>query len=78
MQDSEDEQGNVKAPREHLGGLTLHPVPESVPRARRWFRTLIAQHEPACSIDDCLLSVGAGRGRQLRLTVSAFCPFSRG
>jgi anti-sigma regulatory factor (Ser/Thr protein kinase) len=37
--------------------MTLYPVPESVPRARRWFRKLIARHEPACSLDDCLLMI---------------------
>jgi hypothetical protein len=25
-----------------LGAMTLHPEPESVPRARRWFRKFIA------------------------------------
>ncbi|AQS68939.1 ATP-binding protein [Streptomyces pactum] len=41
------------APR--LGAMTLHPVAESVPRARRWFRKLITPYYPACSVDDCLL-----------------------
>ncbi|MEU1695676.1 ATP-binding protein [Streptomyces hirsutus] len=38
-----------------LGAMTLHPEPESVPRARRWFRKFIAPYNPACSIDDCVL-----------------------
>ncbi|MDV9196076.1 MULTISPECIES: ATP-binding protein [unclassified Streptomyces] len=38
-----------------LGAMTLHPVPESVPRARRWFRKFIAPYNPACSVDDCSL-----------------------
>lgn len=44
-----------EAAREPLGRLVLCPVHESVPRARRWFRTFTAQHELARSIDDCLL-----------------------
>ncbi|MFF9815957.1 ATP-binding protein [Streptomyces sp. NPDC014006] len=43
------------APR--LGAMTLHPEPESVPRARRWFRKFIAPYNPACSIDDCALLI---------------------
>ena len=38
-----------------LGAMTLHPEPESVSRARRWFRKFIAPYNPACSIDDCTL-----------------------
>ncbi|MGZ3099924.1 ATP-binding protein [Streptomyces sp. H62] len=38
-----------------LGAMTLPPVAESVPRARRWFRKFISAYEPACSVDDCLL-----------------------
>ncbi|WP_055566004.1 ATP-binding protein [Streptomyces atriruber] len=38
-----------------LGGMTLYPVPESVPRARRWFRKFTASYDLACSIDDCVL-----------------------
>ncbi|CAL9509899.1 hypothetical protein SUDANB32_03603 [Streptomyces sp. enrichment culture] len=37
--------------------MVLDPTPESVPRARRWFRKLIAPYEPACSVDDCLLLI---------------------
>jgi anti-sigma regulatory factor (Ser/Thr protein kinase) len=37
--------------------MTLHPEPESVPRARRWFRKFIAPYDPACSIDDCTLMI---------------------
>ncbi|MFE7980735.1 ATP-binding protein [Streptomyces cellulosae] len=40
-----------------LGAMTLHPEPESVPRARRWFRKFIAPYNPACSIDDCTLMI---------------------
>lgn len=40
-----------------LGAMTLHPVAESVPRARRWFRKFIAPYNPACSIDDCALMI---------------------
>ncbi|MET7363578.1 ATP-binding protein [Streptomyces sp. NPDC005562] len=40
-----------------LGAMTLHPIAESVPRARRWFRKFIAPYEPACSIDDCVLMI---------------------
>ncbi|WP_328561236.1 ATP-binding protein [Streptomyces coelicoflavus] len=38
-----------------LGGMTLHPVAESVPRARRWFRKFLAPYQPSCSVDDCVL-----------------------
>lgn len=38
-----------------LGAMTLQPEPESVSRARRWFRKFIAPYRPACSIDDCTL-----------------------
>ncbi|QES45888.1 ATP-binding protein [Streptomyces venezuelae] len=38
-----------------LGGVTLRPVPESVPRARREFRVFTASYNLACSIDDCVL-----------------------
>jgi anti-sigma regulatory factor (Ser/Thr protein kinase) len=37
--------------------MTLHPSPESVPRARRWFRKFIAPYNPACSVDDCVLMI---------------------
>ncbi|WP_093799049.1 ATP-binding protein [Streptomyces sp. Wb2n-11] len=40
-----------------LGAMTLHPTPESVPRARRWFRKFIAPYNPACSVDDCVLMI---------------------
>jgi anti-sigma regulatory factor (Ser/Thr protein kinase) len=36
------------------GAMTLYPVPESVGRARRWFRHLVEPHKPACSMDDCV------------------------
>ncbi|KOV76821.1 hypothetical protein ADL01_16160 [Streptomyces sp. NRRL WC-3618] len=40
-----------------LGAMTLHPVAESVPRARRWFRKFITPYNPACSVDDCALMI---------------------
>jgi anti-sigma regulatory factor (Ser/Thr protein kinase) len=40
-----------------LGAMTLHPEPESVPRARRWFRKFIAPYNPSCSIEDCALMI---------------------
>ncbi|MFD5160354.1 ATP-binding protein [Streptomyces hawaiiensis] len=40
-----------------LGAMTLHPVAESVPRARYWFRKFLAPYNPACSIDDCALMI---------------------
>ncbi|MFI9616634.1 ATP-binding protein [Streptomyces sp. NPDC052023] len=40
-----------------LGAMTLHPVAESVPRARRWFRKFIAPYNPSCSVDDCVLMI---------------------
>ncbi|NKI44540.1 ATP-binding protein [Streptomyces physcomitrii] len=35
--------------------MTLHPLPDSVGRARRWFRRLIAPYGMACSVEDCVL-----------------------
>ncbi|MGW5867520.1 ATP-binding protein [Streptomyces sp. NPDC055239] len=35
--------------------MTLYPVPESVSRARRWFRKFTATYDLVCSIDDCVL-----------------------
>ncbi|MEU4465276.1 ATP-binding protein [Streptomyces sp. NPDC024017] len=40
-----------------LGAMTLHPVAESVPRARYWFRKFLAPYNPSCSIDDCALMI---------------------
>ncbi|NEA87437.1 ATP-binding protein [Streptomyces sp. SID7958] len=40
-----------------LGSVTLEPLPESVPRARRWFRKLITPYRPSCSVDDCVLLI---------------------
>ncbi|MBQ0868117.1 MULTISPECIES: ATP-binding protein [Streptomyces] len=42
---------------EPLGSMTLYPVPESVSRARRWFRKFMARHDLACSMDDCVLMI---------------------
>ncbi|MEU3253332.1 ATP-binding protein [Streptomyces sp. NPDC006997] len=55
--------GNIPAARNGpsdsvpLGAMTLHPLPESVPLARRWFRKFIAPYDPACSVDDCALMI---------------------
>ncbi|TDT24019.1 anti-sigma regulatory factor (Ser/Thr protein kinase) [Streptomyces sp. BK208] len=38
-----------------LGAMTLHPVAESVPLSRRWFRKFLTPYQPACSVDDCVL-----------------------
>ncbi|MET9824291.1 MULTISPECIES: ATP-binding protein [unclassified Streptomyces] len=38
-----------------LGAMTLNPVTESVPRARRWFRKFLTPYQPICSVDDCVL-----------------------
>ncbi|MGV9914010.1 ATP-binding protein [Streptomyces tendae] len=43
----------AESPR--LGAMTLHPVAESVPRARRWFRKFVTPYQLTCSIDDCVL-----------------------
>ncbi|MBC2905377.1 ATP-binding protein [Streptomyces cupreus] len=40
-----------------LGAMTLHPVAESVPRARRWFRKFIDPYNLACSLGDCELMI---------------------
>lgn len=40
-----------------LGSMTLQPTPDSVSRARRWFRKLIAPYGPHCSVDDCVLMI---------------------
>ncbi|MBV2353324.1 ATP-binding protein [Streptomyces sp. J2-1] len=40
-----------------LGAMILYPTPDSVPRARRWFRKFIAPYDPGCSIDDCVLLI---------------------
>lgn len=42
---------------EVVGSMTLYPVPESVPRARRWFRKLTEHHALNCSLDDCVLMI---------------------
>ncbi|UGY92341.1 ATP-binding protein [Streptomyces gobiensis] len=55
MDDVMDGYGEAGAGRTSLGVMTLHPLPESVPRARRWFRKFIAPYGIACSLDDCLL-----------------------
>ncbi|MET8209447.1 ATP-binding protein [Streptomyces sp. NPDC005373] len=57
MQCSEDDRGGAAKKRERLGAMTLYPMAESVPRARRWFRKFIARHQPACSLDDCVLMI---------------------
>ncbi|MFI1884981.1 ATP-binding protein [Streptomyces jumonjinensis] len=55
MHDRTSDQGDAGADSEQLGAMTLYPVAESVPLARRWFRKLITRHQPECSLDDCLL-----------------------
>ncbi|GLX54640.1 ATP-binding protein [Streptomyces hygroscopicus subsp. hygroscopicus] len=40
-----------------LGAMSLQSTPESVPRARRWFRKFIAPYNPLCSVDDCTLMI---------------------
>ncbi|MGP2435956.1 ATP-binding protein [Streptomyces sp. JW3] len=45
----------AESPR--LGAMALRPAPESVPRARHWFRRFIAPYRPLCSVDDCVLMV---------------------
>lgn len=39
------------------GAMALYPVPESVARARRWFRKFVEPHKPACSMDDCVFVI---------------------
>jgi anti-sigma regulatory factor (Ser/Thr protein kinase) len=41
-------------PEEPNGAMVLYPVPESVARARRWFRHLVEPRKPACSVEDCV------------------------
>ncbi|WP_235457858.1 ATP-binding protein [Streptomyces olivochromogenes] len=55
MRDSSDKRGGPGP--ESLGAMTLHPLPDSVPMARRWFRKFIAPHNPACSVEDCSLMI---------------------
>ncbi|WP_406104000.1 ATP-binding protein [Streptomyces sp. NBC_01003] len=52
MLDAHDEPDAAASP---IGGMTLYPVPESVHRARRWFRKFTAPYYLVCSIDDCVL-----------------------
>ncbi|MEU5180480.1 ATP-binding protein [Streptomyces longwoodensis] len=40
-----------------IGMMVLQPVPESVSRARRWFRRFITPYRPSCSVDDCVLMI---------------------
>lgn len=40
-----------------LGGMVLYPLPESVGRARRWFRKFTEPYQLGCCIDDCELMV---------------------
>ncbi|WP_433571947.1 ATP-binding protein [Streptomyces sp. CA-251247] len=40
-----------------IGRMTLYPEPESVSRARRWFRKFLDPYGLACSLDDCVLMV---------------------
>src|SRR5690606_36834480 len=40
-----------------LGSMTLEPLPESVPRARRWCRKHITPYRPSCSVDDFVMLI---------------------
>ncbi|MFJ5608355.1 ATP-binding protein [Streptomyces sp. NPDC093221] len=51
-----DPHGSDTSP-EPNGTMTLYPVPESVGRARRWFRHFVEPHGLACSVDDCVLMI---------------------
>ncbi|WP_406333791.1 ATP-binding protein [Streptomyces sp. NBC_00203] len=55
MADAREESEAAVAGPSPIGGMTLYPVPESVARARRWFRKFTAPYNLACSIDDCVL-----------------------
>ncbi|MFF0445953.1 ATP-binding protein [Streptomyces sp. NPDC004609] len=55
MQDNRE--GPHAADGVQLGAMTLYPMPESVPRARRWFRKFVDPSGLACSMDDCLLMI---------------------
>ncbi|WP_051717363.1 ATP-binding protein [Streptomyces megasporus] len=53
MADLTDGRGGTGIRCEQLGAVNLYPLPESVPRARRWFRKFTTRYNPACSLDDC-------------------------
>jgi anti-sigma regulatory factor (Ser/Thr protein kinase) len=57
MDDVTDGHSTPDGERGPLGAMTLYPLPESVPRARRWFRKFIAPYNVACSLDDCELMI---------------------
>ncbi|MGD9482802.1 ATP-binding protein [Streptomyces sp. TRM70308] len=57
MADLTDGRDDTDSGHGPLGAMTLCPVPESVPRARRWFRKFIARHDPACSLEDCQVMI---------------------
>ncbi|MBB5933525.1 ATP-binding protein [Streptomyces zagrosensis] len=38
-----------------VGAIVLRPEPESVARARRWFRKIVAYEHLVCAVDDCEL-----------------------
>jgi anti-sigma regulatory factor (Ser/Thr protein kinase) len=40
-----------------MGSMTLYPVPESVSRARRWFRKFTEPYGLTCSVEDCVLMI---------------------
>jgi anti-sigma regulatory factor (Ser/Thr protein kinase) len=54
LTDGREQSGSENGP---LGAMTLYPLPESVPRARRWFGKLVARHNLVCSLDDCQLMI---------------------
>ncbi|WP_406384008.1 ATP-binding protein [Streptomyces sp. NBC_00117] len=53
MADTHDGPGAAALPP--MGGMTLYPVPESVSRARRWFRKFTDPYDLVCSVDNCVL-----------------------
>jgi anti-sigma regulatory factor (Ser/Thr protein kinase) len=57
MSDATDRPDAASVEPVPIGCMTLYPVPESVARARRWFRKFITPHELTCSVDDCLLMI---------------------
>jgi anti-sigma regulatory factor (Ser/Thr protein kinase) len=58
MDDVSDGRGKpLRGAREELGAISLYPLPESVPRVRRWFKKLVEPYNIACSLDDCLLMI---------------------
>ncbi|WP_244283167.1 ATP-binding protein [Streptomyces flavidovirens] len=57
MNDPQDSPVGAPAVPVSIGRMTLYPAPESVARARCWFRKFIDREELACSLDDCVLMI---------------------